>query len=87
MSALRKPREDWKMSKINCQRHSSCVTARRDYWLLYLLCLPLFLAAAIVSRVLPARWRPWPPSARTARSIFGEARAAADAYLPYAMMS
>lgn len=66
--------------------HSGRGTDRRDYMLLYLVCLPLFLAAAIAARILPARWRPWPPTDRSARSIFREARAAVDAYLPYAMM-
>lgn len=61
-------------------------TDHRDYRLLFILTLPLFLSAAIAARVLPARWRPWPPSDRSTRSIFAEARAAAGAYLPYAMM-
>ena len=61
-------------------------TDHRDYRLLFILTLPLFLSAAIVARVLPARWRPWPPSDQSTRSILADARAAAGAYLPYAMM-
>ena len=55
----------------------------REFQALYLICLALFLPAAIAARILPAGWRPWPP---TDRSILGEARAAASAFVPFAMM-
>lgn len=75
------------MSTMGEVQHTSWQTDRRDYRLLYLGCFPIFLLAATVARALPARWRPWPPASRTnSRSILGEARAAAEACLPYAMM-
>jgi|GEM_PF-3356420 len=58
----------------------------REFRALYLMCLVLFLPAAIVARVLPARWRPWPPTDRHSRSVLDEARAAASAFVPFAMM-
>ena len=74
------------MTTTRHSRPAGSGSDHRDYRLLYVICLPLFLAAALAGRVLPARWRPWPRTDRSARSILAEARAAAGAYLPYAMM-
>ena len=58
----------------------------REYRAIYVAAFVLFLAAVIVTRFLPPKWRPWPPSADKSRSVFGEARAAAGAFVPFAMM-
>jgi hypothetical protein len=58
----------------------------REFRAIYLAAFVLFLAAVVVTRFLPPKWRPWPPSADRARSVLAEARAAASAFVPFAMM-
>lgn len=58
----------------------------REYRAIYVAAFALFLAAALLSRFLPPRWRPFPPSAERGHSILKEARAAAGAFVPFAMM-
>ena len=58
----------------------------REFRALYAFCFAIFLVAALMSRVLPARWRPWPPTDLNSRSVIGEARAATSAFLPFTMM-
>ena len=42
----------------------------------------LFLLPATIGRLTGWRWRPWPPGSKGYRSIIGEARAAAETYIP-----
>ena len=58
----------------------------REFRAIYLAAFVLFLAAVVVTRFLPPKWRPWPPSAERALSVLAEARAAASAFVPFAMM-
>ena len=67
--------------------HSDRQADRRAYQLLYLGCFPMFFLAALAARMLPSRRHPSPAAIPTSRSILGEARAAADASLPFAMMN
>ena len=50
-------------------------------------CGAVFLVVAIVSRLLPSRWRPRLPGTRARRTILGEAREAADTFVPFAFMA
>lgn len=79
-------REGMAMSVSEITRRPSRSDDVREFRALYLICLALFLPAAIVARFLPARWRPWPPTDRNSRSVIEEARAAVSAYVPFAMM-
>jgi hypothetical protein len=54
-----------------------------EYRLLMAISLPIFLVAAIVGRVLPAGET---VVAGERLSLLGEARAAADTYVPFAFM-
>lgn len=76
-------KEEVAMSASLTSRKAKRTEDAREFQALYLICLALFLPAAIAARILPARWRPWPP---TNRSVFSEARAAASAFVPFAMM-
>ncbi len=58
----------------------------REYRLLFALGFLFFLAIALVTRLLPRRWRPFPPGPNGHRSIIGDAKAAADVSIPYAFM-
>jgi hypothetical protein len=55
-----------------------------EYRLVYLAGFVVFLAAAVVARLLPAGQRRRSPGRD--RSIVGEARAAADTFIPFAFM-
>ncbi|MEO1293312.1 MAG: hypothetical protein AAFV62_10850 [Pseudomonadota bacterium] len=57
---------------------------RGEYWLYFALCFPLFLIVAVFGRLLPRSMRPF---ASEGRSVFGEAKAAANTVLPYVFMA
>jgi hypothetical protein len=54
-----------------------------EYRLVYLAGFAVFLAVAVATRLLPGRQR---HPQRRRRSIVGEARAAADTFIPFAFM-
>lgn len=60
--------------------------AEREFRLLFAVCFMFFLVVAVAARLLPRRWRPFPPGPRGARSIFGDARAAANTSIPFVYM-
>lgn len=64
--------------------------SRRDeaaeFRLLFVASFPFFLAAAAIGRLLPRRWRGDRRGLSGYRSIFGEARASANACVPFAFM-
>jgi len=77
--------------RIDMRRHDGSLprsksAEAREFGALLTIAFVFFLAAALIGRVLPARWRPWPPSGRRHRSVVAEARAAADAFMPFALM-
>jgi hypothetical protein len=57
-----------------------------EFRLLFALSFLVFLVVAIVERFLPRPWRSRLPGARGRRSIFGEAKAAANTFVPMAFM-
>lgn len=62
---------------------------REEAWefrLLYAVSVAIFLVAGIVARVLPDTWRPHPPGPSGSGSLFGEAKAAAGVFVPFAFM-
>jgi len=62
---------------------------RREFRLIFAVCFPFFLVAAILARLLPVRGRTFGEAGeRPARrgSIFEEAKAAANTTIPFAFM-
>jgi hypothetical protein len=57
-----------------------------EYRLVYLAGFAVFLAVAVATRLLPGRQRQRHPQQARRRSIVGEARAAADTFIPFAFM-
>lgn len=57
----------------------------REFRALYAATFALFLPVALVSRMLPRRWRPFAAPGR--RSIVAEARAAAGTVVPFVFMA
>jgi hypothetical protein len=90
MSAVATPfstivREDTGMShlpKPDSRRRADEVQFR----LVYLFTLPVFVLAAFVARLRPARWKSRNAEAGSRSSIFGEARAAARTCGSFALM-
>lgn len=58
----------------------------KQYRRIYLACFPLFLVVAIITRLLPPAWRPFPRAPGRRRSILAEAREAAHSTIPHAFM-
>lgn len=58
----------------------------REFRAIYWAAFAVFLAAALVGRVLPRKWRLFQSGDMAGRSVFQEARAAAGAFVPFAMM-
>ncbi len=86
MNKIDDEREVTAMDASETTRGRRRVSENREFRAMYVVCFVLFLMAATVSRLLPLRWRPWPPTDRHSRSIIGDARAATSAFLPFAMM-
>lgn len=57
-----------------------------EFRLLFAASFVFFLAAGIVSRVLPGSWRATPAGVGGRSSVFGEAKAAAGIVVPLAFM-
>ena len=57
-----------------------------EFRLFYAVSFGIFLVAAMLARILPREWRPY-PLGRAGRSILGEARTAANEIVPFAFMS
>jgi hypothetical protein len=67
----------------------SASSRREETWefrLLFVVSFVTFLVAGIVARALPGPWRPHPPGPQGYKSIFGEAKAAASIFVPFAFM-
>lgn len=67
----------------------TCLSARgaKQYHLIFAVGFTIFLMIAIAGRLLPRRWRDLPPGTRADASIFEEARAMANTYVPFAFMA
>ena len=59
----------------------------RQFRRLYMAFFLIFFMVALVGRLLPRKWRPWAGDTGTKRSVIGEAKAAANAILPYVFMA
>ena len=64
-----------------------CRREAKQFHLIYAACFVVFLVVALVSRLLPGSWRPKLAGARAQRTILGEAREAADTFVPFAFMA
>jgi len=58
---------------------------RQFHWMVALGFVILLVPAAI-GRLTGWRWHPWPPGRQGYRSIFGEAREAAETYILFAFL-
>ena len=54
--------------------------------MVYAVTYPIFLVVALVSRLMPARLRPFPFENVGPLAVFRDARAAANSVLPFAFM-
>ncbi len=57
-----------------------------EFRLLFLLTFPVFLAAAVLSRIIPGQRRSRAGGGHTGRSVIAEAKAAANTCIPFAFM-
>jgi hypothetical protein len=76
-------------SMLEPSKNPSASSRRERTWefrLLFVVSFVTFLAAGIVARALPGQWRPHPPGPQGDKSVFGEAKAAASIFVPFAFM-
>ncbi len=59
---------------------------RQEYRILFAVTYPIFLAVALVSRLMPARLRPAACGDGGVLAVFRDAKAAAKSVLPFAFM-
>lgn len=69
---------------IGSQTKARLKQEEQEFRLLFIVSFVLFLTAALLSRLAPWRWLS--PETRGGLSIIGEAKAAANASLPFAFM-
>ncbi|MER0238634.1 hypothetical protein [Fulvimarina sp. MAC8] len=74
------------MSLMNRHAPSLFSSERREYRLIYALSFPLFVAVALLSRLLPASLRPLPFERGRFFAVLSDARQAAHSVLPFAFM-
>ncbi|MAU98950.1 MAG: hypothetical protein CMP81_24220 [Fulvimarina sp.] len=74
------------MSLVERHGLSQFRAEQQEYRIVYAVTYPIFLAVALASRLLPARLRPIPFENGGAFAVFRDARAAANAVLPFAFM-
>ena len=75
------------MHKTAGARSSLSARGAKQYHLIFAVGFTIFLMIAIVGRLLPRRWRELPPGTSGDLSIFEEARAMANTYVPFAFMA
>lgn len=73
--------------KTTGARSSLSARGAMQYQLIFAVGFAIFLLIAMAGRLLPRRWRELPPGARADMSIFEEARAMANTYVPFAFMA
>ena len=59
---------------------------RRQYRLIFGVAFLVFLIITPLARLLPSRWRPWPPVGDGRLSLVAEARAVTHRILPFAFL-
>ncbi len=57
-----------------------------EFRLIFMVSFAIFLMVAVIERVLPSSWRSPALGLDGGKSIFGEARAAAHTFVPFAFM-
>jgi hypothetical protein len=57
-----------------------------EFRLIFMVSFAIFLMVAVIERVLPSSWRSHALGHDGGKSIFGEARAAAHTFVPFAFM-
>lgn len=57
-----------------------------EFRLIFMVSFAIFLMVAVIERVLPSSWRSHAFGPDSGMSIFGEARAAARTFVPFAFM-
>ena len=57
-----------------------------EFRLIFMVSFAIFLMVAVIERVLPSSWRSSAFGPDSGKSIFGEARAAARTFVPFAFM-
>jgi hypothetical protein len=57
-----------------------------EFRLIFVASFVIFLLVGLVSRFLPEHWRPVPAGLEGGKSLIGEARAAANTFVPFAFM-
>jgi light-harvesting complex 1 beta chain len=57
-----------------------------EFRLIFVVSFMIFLVAATVGRLLPTQWRAYAPGPSGYKSIIGEARAAANTFVPIVFM-
>jgi len=65
---------------------ASTRSERRQFLLMVALAFPLLLGVALIARLSGWRWQPWPPGRDAYRSVFHEAKAAAETYIGFAFV-
>lgn len=59
---------------------------RRQYRVIFGVAFLVILIITPLARLLPARWRPWPPVGTGHQSFFAEARVVTQRILPFAFL-
>ena len=75
------------MTRLNSsQVPMTAVAETREYKVLFAATVTVFFFIALMSRLLPKAWRPLPKMGGDARSVYAEARQAADTVVPMAFL-
>lgn len=57
-----------------------------EFHLIFATCFVVFLMIAVIARLLPKQWRPW-PKLEGYTSIIAEAKMAVHTFIPFAFMA
>lgn len=74
------------LNKSNVTPAARVEAGSKDVHRIFTVSFIIFLIIAVVARVLPRRWRPWPAKPEGYRSVIDEARAVANTFVPFAFM-
>lgn len=74
-------------SKTTGGRCSLSAAGTKQYHLIFAVGFTIFLMIAVAGRLLPRRWRASPPGPHADMSIFEEAKAMTNTYVPFAFMA
>lgn len=91
MTVLSLPNSSARRGSAAMTRSSSPASRPRrgevgEFRLIFMISFAIFLMVAVIERVLPSSWRSHALGPDGGKSIFGEARAAAHTFVPFAFM-